>query len=91
MTKLIIDGTEIDVPAEFIRLPTVKAAHFQTHHTMCESECDHVIGNVGRILLMMAKGTNRVFGCGRSMRVSSWTNGRIPFRRHIERQQIVFP
>jgi hypothetical protein len=38
---------------------------------MSESQCDNIVRDMGRILLMVAQGTDRVFGSGCSMRYSA--------------------
>ena len=57
---------------------------------MSESQCDHIARDMGRILLMVAQGTDRVFGSGCSMRVGCGANGRIAFRRKLQAQEPVF-
>ena len=71
----------IDVRPKLIRLPAMKAAHFQTNYEMSESDCNHVIRNMGRVSLTMAECANRVFGSGRAMRVGGRADSRIAHGR----------
>src|SRR5260370_19838294 len=81
-----IDLSRVDVPAIFIRFPPVEARCFQSEVAMSQAECDHVAGDVSRVMEMVSQRSNRVLRCRGAVRISRWPHSRVADRCKIERE-----
>src|SRR5215813_5553696 len=58
-----IGGTSADRPPVFPRFATVECRSFHLYRASYKSDCDHVVGNMRRVLLMVSENSYRVLGC----------------------------
>src|SRR5882762_1605014 len=82
-----IDFPLIDIPPVLVRFATVKARGLNPRDAIRKANRDHIVCDVGGVLLMMAERGQWFLRGGGAMWVRHRTHRRIPDRSKIEREQ----
>src|SRR5260370_36542939 len=82
-----IDLTLIDIPPALVRFAPVKAGGLNSRDAIRQSHRDHILCDVGGVLLMVAERSHRILRGRGAVRVRHRAQGRVPDRSKIERKK----
>ena len=85
-TRNGIERGEIDVPSDFIGLPTIEDGRFDDPRPVVERSRDHAVSDVGRIERVVRQRGKRIFRGRRAVGERDGTESRLARRRACNRQ-----